>query len=79
MNTPITDAAWYHNADHIPAVDAELARRLETDRAALMEVCNRLAELDLNGTDDSLIRFIVVAHQNSATHALAAARANFPE
>jgi hypothetical protein len=58
--------------------EASFAERLERDRAALMEVCSRLAELDLNGTDDSLVRFIVQAHQNSATQALAEARANFP-
>ena len=39
----------------------------------LMEVCKRLAELDLNGTDDSLVRFIVLAHQNSAKTAIAKA------
>jgi hypothetical protein len=85
MKTPITDAAEFsaHQATRFhygedPLVDASLARRLELDRAALMEICNRLVELDLNGTNDSLVRFIVIAHQNSAAQALAAARANFP-
>jgi hypothetical protein len=72
MNTPITDAV--RSADHL----IDTARRLELDRSALMEVCSRLAELDLNGTDDSLVRFIVQAHQNSANTALAAAHTNFP-
>jgi hypothetical protein len=85
MKTPITDAAEFaaHQATRFHykqdlLVDASLARRLELDRAALMEICNRLVELDLNGTDDLLVRFIVIAHQNSAAQALAAARANFP-
>jgi hypothetical protein len=91
VNTPITNShaldvytnqgdGWVteEKATDGEYVPSEISRRLETDRAALMEVCNRLAELDLNGTDDLLIRFIVVAHQNSATHALTAARANFP-
>ena len=73
MNTPITDAV--RSADHL----IDIARRLEADRSALMEICDRLVQLNLNGTDDSLIRFIVGAHQNSATQALAAARANFPQ
>jgi len=72
MSTPITDAA--RSADHL----IDTARRLELDRSALMEVCDRLVQLNLNGTDDSLVRFLVVAHQNSATQALAEARANFP-
>jgi hypothetical protein len=79
MKTPITDAASVDtDAFDSPDKARDFARRLETDRAALMEICNRLVELDLNGTDDSLVRFIVIAHQNSAAQALAAARANFP-
>ena len=68
MNTPITDAAWYHNADHVPAVDADLARLLETDRAALIEIVENYVE---NGHSRGLA--------SRATEALAAARANFPQ
>ena len=77
--TPITDHASLHtDAFDSPSKAREFARRLELDRSALMEICDRLVQLDLNGTDDSLVRFIVVAHQNSATQTIAAARANFP-
>lgn len=79
MITPITDAASLHtDAFDSPAKAREFARGLELDRSALMEICDRLVQLNLNGTDDSLIRFIVAAHQNSARQAIAEARANFP-
>ena len=77
--TPLTDEASFSTVIQGELVKASFARRLETDRAALMEVCDRLVQLNLNGTDDSLIRYIVVAHQNSATQALDDARANFPQ
>jgi len=81
LPTPETDRVWAQHqgttAEFFEAVVIH-ARGLERDRAALMEVCSRLAELDLNGTDDSLVRFIVQAHQNSANTAIAAAHANFP-
>ena len=78
MNTPITDAAWYHNADHVPAVDADLARLLETDRAVLMEAME-LAESYLIergiATRGTTGRTVVLPKIQSA---LAAARAKFP-
>lgn len=85
MSTPITDAVA-EKAFHEDGADdyegyvvmLEHARRLELDRSELMGICDRLVQLNLNGTDDSLVRFIVAAHQNSATQALAEARANFP-
>jgi len=63
MNTPITDAATSFGC-----VRAELARRLELDRAALM---------------DALCEIHIVSHACSVEGAMAlkaieAARANFP-
>jgi hypothetical protein len=48
--------------------------RLERQRNELMEVCQRLVELDLSGTDDSIVRFIVSAYQNNAKAAIASAK-----
>lgn len=79
MNTPITDAAWYHNADHVPAVDADVARRLETDRAALMEALelteSYLIERGI-ATRGTMGRTVVLPKIQSA---LAAACDNFPQ
>ena len=72
MNTPITDDAWYHNADHISAVDASLARRLELDRIALMEALEQCLSSSFDGPLPNYAR-------EAASTALATARANFPE
>ena len=74
MKTPITDAAKWINVYpeyHEGAtryVDSDLARRLELDRAALMEAL----ELLLSGAHDYQTGI------EEARIALAAARANFP-
>ena len=71
MNTPITDAAELLLFK--PEDMADLARRLETDRAALMEAleeCHRSMDAEPKCT-------YWFAKSNAAT-ALAAARANFP-
>lgn len=78
MNTPITDDAWYHNADHISAVDASLARRLETDRSALMEALETLTlVIGLTPIKGNLER--LQEAQDLARAALSTARANFPQ
>ena len=82
MNTPITDDAWYHNADHISAVDASLARLLETDRSALMEALQEWLKTE----DASEDYFVSTGMKREPDHpvvakaraALSAARANFP-
>ena len=68
MNTPITDAAELLLFK--PEDMADLARRLETDRAALMEALDHLQKKHERIT--SLIDW-------PSTKALSAARANFPE
>jgi hypothetical protein len=69
MNTPITDAASLHtDAFDSPAKAREFARRLETDRAALMEALQEIYhEADMGS----------FAEQRSYL-ALSAARGNFP-
>lgn len=80
MNTPITDAAKWINAYpeyHEGAtryVDSEFARRLETDRAALMEALSQMIG-DLPQRRDWLNPVL----EASAKHALSTARANFPQ
>ena len=68
MNTPITDTAalLYYDAYAM----ADVARRLETDRAALMEALERIAGICEIKRDKWIAKFI--------EEALAAARANFP-
>jgi hypothetical protein len=74
MKTPITDAAKWINAYpeyHAGAnryVDADLARRLELDRASLMEA---LCEIHILSHDYS-------GEGSIALKAIEAARANFP-
>ena len=84
MNTPITDDAWYHNADHISAVDASLARLLETDRSALMAMVKG-AEMHLSRLYSNTVADECNAIQDDGwillcqiRSALAASRANFP-
>lgn len=43
--TPLTDKLWFHDQNHFPAVPADFARRLERDRAALMEALRASANL----------------------------------
>jgi hypothetical protein len=69
MNTPITDAASETDAFDSPMNARAFARRLELDRAALME-----ALIDLQRKHERLTALIDWPSQN----ALAAARANFP-
>ena len=67
MTTPITDAV--RSADHL----IDIARRLELDRAALMEALERItrvSSVELAGRRDDVLE--------QAKSALAAARANFP-
>jgi hypothetical protein len=76
MNTPITDAASLHtDAFDSPTKALEFARRLELDRAALMDACQRFVSLpgDYNTLMDAEYVF------RDAKSALSAARANFPE
>ena len=77
MNTPITDAvaekAFHEDgADDYEGYVAMLlhARRLELDRAALMEALERIAGICEIKRDKWIAKFI--------EEALAAARANFP-
>jgi len=75
MKTPITDAAEFpadqatrcHYGED-PLVDASLARRLELDRAALMEALEEIANR----------QEIEYGAEQIAKDALSAARANFP-
>lgn len=81
MNTPITDAAMkYCFGDDREFVAVDFARRLELDRAALMESLEGLVSLvDYSyldrgvgtATEDGIKRL-------KARAALATARANFP-
>ena len=95
MKTPITDAAMEKlfsiRPDGLHRVDAlsKTARRLELDRAALMEALERLlrdavpVSADIRGS----VNVVEITHAeweelaaatNRAADALAAARANFP-
>ena len=82
MNTQITDAAefpahratrFHHGED--PLVDASVARRLELDRAALMEALMEIEQLSDRYSPSSLSLGVI---GKKAESALAAARANFP-
>ena len=73
MKTPITDAAKRTYRAHDPRdnwsyVDTDVARRLETDRATLLEFAVRVR----NTTSSTRIK-------REATAVIAEARANFPE
>ena len=68
MSTPITDAVTGHSPLHKVENLQWVARRLETDRAALMEA---LAEIHQESEMGSFAEF-------RAQDALTAARANFP-
>lgn len=75
MNTPITDAVNMERyADHYEGYCAMLnnARRLELDRAALMEALANLERRAAFGT-------VTEEYLNESRRALATARANFPE
>ncbi len=69
MKTPITDLASYDDATPgFEVVSADLARRLELDRAALMDA---LCEIHILSHDYS-------GEGSIALKAIEAARANFP-
>ena len=74
MNTPITDATMkYCFGDDREFIPADFARRLELDRAALLEAlqeCWKAMDRELKCT-------YWIAKQKADT-ALASARANFP-
>lgn len=75
MNTPITSKLsdkWAGDPDARGYREEleELARRLELDRAALMEALERIADICEIKRDKWIAKFI--------KEALAAARANFP-
>jgi hypothetical protein len=73
--TPETDAmetVW--NDLGVMVVHSGFARRLERQRDELMEVCQRFVKLDLSGTDDPIVRFIVSAYQNNAKAAIDAVK-----
>ena len=78
MNTPITDEASFSTVHQGELVKASFARRLELDRAALMEALE-LAETYLIergiATRGTTGRTVVLPKMQAA---LAAARANFP-
>ena len=80
MKTPITDSAdWINRYPeyHVGAaryVDSDLARRLETDRAALMAIAERAAALATHQDCDPDHHSLVI----DAMAAISAARANFP-
>lgn len=74
MKTPITDRtkqASRHFPREVNTVHADLAERLELDRAALMEA---LANLERRATFGT----VTEEYLNESRRALAAARANFP-
>lgn len=78
MNTPITDAAHESFEDTTNEtvrhfVDYDVARRLELDRAALMEALEHIAR-----DQDRPMSVRVASPAAIAKAALAAARANFP-
>ena len=69
MNTPITDAAANESIVKV----YETSKRLETDRAALMEALERItrvASVELTGRRDDVL--------DQSKSALSAARDNFP-
>lgn len=76
----------YTGPHHTPPEEYPKSCRLQDEANArliaaapdLLEVCERLANLDMTGTDDSLVRFIVLAHQNSAKSAIAKATNETP-
>lgn len=70
MNTPITDEASFSTVYQGEIVDASFARRLELDRAALIQSLERIADICEIKRDKWIAKFI--------KEALAAARANFP-
>ena len=82
MNTPITDEASFSTVYQGEIVEASFARRLELDRAALMEALvdcmawtHRAIDLEVSGS-------MQIAQKGAierAESALATARANFPE
>jgi len=78
MNTPITDGqrSCYGIRSEL-LVTKDVARRLETDRAALMEALEDLTKvLVVVAGDTAPVPRIALGY---AREALAAARANFPE
>lgn len=89
--TPITDAAAFsaHQATRFhygedPLVDASVARRLETDRAALIEALDGLVKAN-EDWNAAVAQFVATpptwsdVYLDASRDALAAARANFPE
>ena len=87
MNTPITDTAKRTYQAHDPRdnwsyVDADVAQRLEIDRAALMEALEEWLKTE----DASEDYFVSTGMKREPDHpvvakaraALSAARANFP-
>lgn len=79
MNTPITDAVETKRMDaDIPVifgtVPSHVARRLETDRSALMEALEQTLAAWEEGYKTTECN-----EPESARQTLAAARANFPE
>ena len=82
MNTPITDLARYEDSTPgFEVVSADLARRLELDRAALMEALElskaTLGKLHASFSAPEEWQALWPAIK-SAKAAIAAARANFP-
>ena len=70
MKTPITDEASFSTVYQGEIVEASFARRLELDRAALIQSLERIADICEIKRDKWIAKFI--------KEALAAARANFP-
>lgn len=86
MKTPITDAAWRQMGAMTWSSTAQemlkVARKLETDRAALMEALveclawtHRAVDLEVSGT----MQLAQKGSVRRAESALSAARANFPD
>jgi hypothetical protein len=85
MKTPITDAAQFHitisqNPDDsgVFLVDSEIARRLELDRAALMDVAQDGEALIAGKLMGAEWKKACRAYLTKAAGTLATARANFP-
>jgi hypothetical protein len=85
MKTPITDEAFRATDDKTRQVAAlemrDLARRLELDRAALMEALLACVAWTCRAVDLEVSGSMQIAQKASierAESALAAARANFP-
>ena len=79
MKTPITDAIW-DQTKGIPEYHAKLedtSKRLETDRAALMDALKVMVALMTNHFEVSICQEWS-EEINNAKAALSAARANFP-